>query len=162
MSMKVVSSAFADGHPIPERYTGDGRDVSPPLEFRDVPHRAIELALICDDPDAPTPQPWVHWVVWGIPPTVTGLPEALSAEDVVPLEGGGRLHQGRNSWQSGQVIGYRGPAPPRGHGTHHYHFRLLALDASLALNAGSTKEELLSAIQGHMLEAAELIGTYAR
>lgn len=119
-----------------------------------------ELALICDDPDAPTPQPWVHWVIYKISPDVTGLPEGVPPATCIdhPVS----ALQGRNSWSSGRTTGYRGPAPPPRHGTHHYHFRLYALDAPLTLNAGVDKAALLGAMQGHILAEAELVGTYSR
>jgi Raf kinase inhibitor-like YbhB/YbcL family protein len=160
MGMTIQSTAFGHGDPIPKKYTGDGADVSPPLAWSQVPAGAQELALICDDPDAPTPEPWVHWVIYQLPPDVTGLPEGVPTATRIdkPLV----ALQGRNSWSSGGTTGYRGPAPPPRHGTHHYHFRLYALDAPLGLNAGIDKAALLTAMQGHILSEAELMGTYSR
>ena len=157
--MEIKSPAFSSGQNIPRRYTGQGDDVSPALNWSALPDGTKELALICDDPDAPSPQPWVHWVIYKIPPAAGGLREALprSAQLTQPA---GAL-QGKNSWPSDN-IGYRGPLPPPGHGLHHYHFKLFALDAALDLKPGMDKAALLKAMQGHILAQAELIGTYQR
>ncbi len=148
----IESPAFGRNEPIPEKYTGDGEDVSPPLVFRNLPEGTKELALICDDPDAPTPKPWVHWVIYRIPAGTTSLPEGYRAA--------GGVLEGRNSWRSGKTIGYRGPQPPGG--THRYFFRLYALDTPLDLGPGATKEDLLAAMQGHILAEAELVGLYSK
>ncbi len=158
--IKLTSSAFAEGQRIPRKYTGDGQDVSPPLSWSGVPEGAKELALICDDPDAPTAEPWVHWVLYKIPPTVTSLPEGLPK--VAKLSEPAGALQGKNSWPSGQTIGYRGPAPPPGHGTHHYHFKIYALDTELDLPAGVDKKTLEKAMEGHVIGQGELVGTYSR
>jgi hypothetical protein len=115
------------------------------------------LALIVEDPDAPRAEPWVHWVLYKIPADVRTLAEGIppSPAPAVPR---GAL-QGKSSWGTD---GYRGPAPPRGHGTHHYHFRLYALDAPLAAAQGLDKAGLLEAMKGHVLAEAELVGTYER
>ena len=157
MKITVQSQAFEPGQPIPRRHTGDGKDVSPSLTWSDVPPAAKELALICDDPDAPTPEPWVHWVIFKIPATTGKLPENVPPIERVSTPSGAL--QGGNSWGS---IGYRGPAPPKGHGVHHYHFKLYALDALLSLRAGADKKALLSAMSGHILAEGELVGTYQR
>jgi len=156
--MILTSPAFKQNHQIPRRYTGDGDDISPQLAWTEVPPAAKELALIVDDPDAPTPEPWVHWVLYKIPPTAVGLPEHVLPALRVNSPGGSL--QGQNSWPKG--IGYRGPAPPKGHGLHHYYFKLFALDVPLTLEPGIDKSTLLAAIKGHILDAAELIGTYQR
>lgn len=160
MSISLTSSAFKHGMPIPKRFTGDGVDVSPPLSWSGIPPAAKELVLICDDPDAPTPESWVHWILYKLSPVLEGLPEGLPTMPRIdtPLA----AYQGRNSWPSGKQIGYRGPAPPKGHGMHHYHFRLMAIDAHLDLEPGIDKRELLQTISGHVLEEATMIGTYAR
>ena len=157
MSLTVQSSAFSPNGPIPRRHTGDGEDFSPPITWSGAPPATKEYALICDDPDAPSPQPWVHWVIYRIPPAALALPEHVTPGDAPPDPRG--AVQGRNSWGS---LGYRGPAPPRGHGVHHYHFQVYALDAPLTLNAGATKEQLLSAMRGHIVAQGELIGAYQR
>lgn len=158
--MKLSCSAYSEQARIPTQYTGDGTDVSPALVWQGVPEGTKELAIICDDPDAPSPQPWVHWLLYKIPPTVSQLPEDLPKGEIIesPL----KAYQGRNSWPSGQTVGYRGPAPPPGHGTHHYHLTLYALDAELAVQPGIDKAALLAAMQGHILAQAETVGTYSR
>lgn len=160
MSLVLQSDAFVDQHRIPVRCTGDGADVSPALAWDGVPKGTVELTLVCDDPDSPTPQPWVHWVLCNIPADCRRLPEGLST-DAARLAALG-VRQGRNSWASGRVIGYRGPAPPRGHGVHHYHFRLTALDAAVDLPEGVTAQELQQALQGHTLATGEIVGLYSR
>ena len=157
MSLTIQSSALGNSASIPKRYTGDGGDVSPPLSWTGVPTAARELALICDDPDAPRPEPWVHWVIYKIPAAACGLPDGV-AKTEKPGEPAGSL-QGKNSWDR---IGYGGPAPPRGHGVHHYHFKLYALDRALDVAPGLDKDGLLAEMQGHILAEAELIGTYQR
>jgi len=160
MSIKIRSTAFADGQVIPKEHTGDGQDVSPPLAWESLPEGAKELALICDDPDAPTAEPWVHWVLYKLPPTVRELPVGVPSSS--RLESPVVALQGRNSWSSGRTIGYCGPAPPPGHGVHHYRFHLYALDCELALHPGVDKWTLLKAMQGHILDQGELVGTYRR
>jgi Raf kinase inhibitor-like YbhB/YbcL family protein len=160
MGMELFSSAFGPGSPIPRRYTGEGEDLSPPLQWKGVPEGTQELALICDDPDAPTPEPWVHWVIYKIPPNATGLPEGLPKTAQLSQPPGAM--QGKNSWTSGPTIGYRGPMPPPGHGVHHYHFTLYALDSPLNVQPGETKKNLLKKMEGHILATATLIGTYQR
>lgn len=160
MYLVVHSSAFQDGAPIPEKYTGDGDDVSPPLSWTGAPPGTREFALICEDPDAPSAEPWVHWVVYRIPAGTSELPEDIPA--VAQTNGPVNAVQGKNSWPRGRTTGYRGPAPPPGHGVHHYQFKLYALDDELNLQPGATRQQLLEAIQGHVLAAGELIGTYER
>jgi Raf kinase inhibitor-like YbhB/YbcL family protein len=157
----LTSAAYENNDAIPRKYTGEGDDVSPPLTWQNPPDGAREFALICVDPDAPTENPWVHWVIYGIAADLRSLPEGIPAgrpQIEKPLA----ARQGRNSWTSGDTIGYRGPMPPRGHGTHHYHFKLYALDSVMALPPSATKSELVRAMQGHVLAEAELVGTYSR
>lgn len=149
MSITVTSVAFAPGRPIPTKYTGEGVDVSPPLAWTGVPAGAKELALICDDPDAPTEEPWVHWVLYKLPPTLSGLKEG---ERGIGLEGK----------TDNDKPGYGGPMPPKGHGVHHYHFTLYALDQSLEAGPGISKSQLLALMKGHILARGELVGTYER
>ncbi len=160
MSMTISSEAFANGNEIPQKYTGDGADTSPPLSWLGVPDGTKELAIVCDDPDAPTPQPWVHWLIYKIPPRVNGVPEKIPTGP--RLEWPITACQGRNSWSSGRTVGYRGPAPPLRHGTHHYHFKLYALAMELDVNPGIDKIALLRAMEGHTLAEAEIVGTYQR
>ncbi len=159
MSAKMIlkSSAFAPNEAIPRKYTGDGEDKSPPLSWSGAPDGTKELALIVDDPDAPTPTPWVHWVLYAIPPDTTGLPEGIAPSQRVSEPPG--LMQGKNSWGK---VGYGGPAPPRGHGRHRYFFKLYALNAPLGVEPGLSKEALLKAMSGHVLAEGELVGTYQR
>ena len=157
MSLIVRSPAFTDGQPIPRRHTGDGEDLSPPLSWSGLPAAARGLALIVDDPDAPTREPWVHWVIYNLQATEEGLVEGIPPVGR-PGSPAGAI-QGRNSWGS---FGYRGPAPPKGHGVHRYFFKLYALDQALDLAQGLDKKDLLEAIQGHIVSQAELMGTYHR
>jgi Raf kinase inhibitor-like YbhB/YbcL family protein len=160
MTMTIRSEAFEQGARIPKKFTGEGQDVSPPLRWEGAPNGTKQLALICDDPDAPSPEAWVHWVMYGIPPTVSSLTEAIPPTDTLDTPPGAM--QGKNSWPHGVTIGYRGPMPPPGHGVHHYHFRLYALNEEFDFQSGLQKRTLLSAITGHVLAEAELVGTYER
>ncbi len=159
MTIEVTSTAFAHGEPIPKQYTGEGDDVSPPIAWSGLPEDAQELVLICDDPDAPTAEPWVHWVIYKIPVAMNGLPEGIERKARVKQPPG--VLQGKNSWPSDNV-GYRGPMPPPRHGTHRYHFKLYALEAKLVISAGVDKRGLLEEIKGHVLAEGLLIGTYER
>jgi Raf kinase inhibitor-like YbhB/YbcL family protein len=156
MSIHIESAAFAGGQPIPKKYTGEGPDVSPPLRWSGVPSRTQSLALVCDDPDAPRAEPWVHWILYGLPPSVDSLPEGLPADASLrqPAARQGRTDFGR--------VGYGGPMPPKGHGVHHYHFKLYALDQAVNLPPEIDKPRLLAAIRPHVIEEGELVGTYER
>ena len=147
--MKLTSSSFDRDAPIPAKYTGEGADVSPALAWSGAPSGTKELALVCDDPDAPRPTPWVHWVLAKIPATTTSFAEGVTG---IGVEGVNDF--GRN--------GYGGPLPPKGHGTHHYHFKLYALDVPVDARMGLTKDELLAAMKGHVVAEAEIVGTYER
>ena len=160
MTIKITSTAFADNGPIPRKNTGEGSDVSPPLVWSKPPEGTKEWALICDDPDAPTPRPWVHWVICKIPAETTSLPEGVPRE--VQLKSPPGAIQGKNSWSEGENLGYRGPMPPPGHGTHHYHFQIYALDAILPVEPGVDKDALLKAMNGHILAEGRLTGTFKR
>jgi Raf kinase inhibitor-like YbhB/YbcL family protein len=157
MSLTIRSQAFVEGKAIPRRHTGDGEDLSPPLSWSGLPAAARELALIVDDPDAPVPEPWVHWVLYKLPVATEELGEGVPpvTRPVLPT---GSV-QGKNSWGS---AGYRGPAPPKGHGVHRYYFRLYALDQALDLPDGLDKTALLKAMKGHILAEGHLMGTYQR
>lgn len=150
--MTLMSSAFTHGAMIPRDYTCDGKDISPPLSWDKPPEKTQSFALIMDDPDAPIGT-WVHWVIYNIPATARGLAEGVSRNADLP--DGSR--QGRNSWRR---IGYGGPCPPSG--THRYFFKLYALDLVFTLASGATKDELLKAMEGHILAQAELMGRYSR
>jgi Raf kinase inhibitor-like YbhB/YbcL family protein len=160
MTMKITSTAFTQGHPIPKKHTSEGEDVSPALAWTDVPAEAKELAMICDDPDAPQAEPWVHWTIYNIPITAKGLPEGVLRKPHVKELAG--AVQGHNSWPAGESLGYRGPMPPKGHGVHHYYFKLYALDAPLNAEPNLDKKALLEKIQGHIVGEAVLMGTYER
>jgi Raf kinase inhibitor-like YbhB/YbcL family protein len=165
MTIKITSSAFQEGQRIPKQYTGEGADLSPPLRWSDVPDEAKELLLICDDPDAPTDEPWVHWVIYKIPANVTSLKEGIPRKTRL-TDPPGTL-QGKNSWPNSKTavpenIGYRGPMPPTGHGTHHYYFKLYALEAKLSAEAGMDKNSILKEIEGHVIAEGQLMGTYSR
>jgi len=150
-----VSSVFQEGERIPAKYTCEGEDVSPPLKIEGIDSKAVSIAIIVDDPDAPIGT-FTHWVAWNIPP-VDEIPENIPKKEVV--ESPVKMHQGRNDFGR---IGYNGPCPPRGHGVHHYHFKVFALDTVLDLKPGSGKRELEKAMEGHVIQKGELVGVYER
>ncbi len=154
MTLTITSTAFKDGGEIPKTYTCDGRDISPPLRWSGVPEQTRSLVLIADDPDAPDPaapkMTWIHWLLYNIPPDTNGLPEDARESELRA----GTL-PGTNSWNR---KGYGGPCPPIGR--HRYFFKLYALDTVLPDLHQPDKDQLLAAMQGHMLEEAILMGTY--
>jgi Raf kinase inhibitor-like YbhB/YbcL family protein len=152
MIITVTSPAFASMQAIPQKYTCDGKDMSPPLSWTNVPKNAKSIVLINDDPDAPAGD-WVHWVCYDIPPTIDSLPEAVPASDTLACGG----KQGKTDFGK---IGYGGPCPPGG--THRYFFKVYALDIMLNLPSGKTKKEIVMAIKGHVVASGELVGTYSR
>jgi Raf kinase inhibitor-like YbhB/YbcL family protein len=151
--MQVTSTAFTNGAAIPAQYTCDGKNVSPPLTWSEVPQGARSLALIADDPDAPAAT-WVHWVVYDLPPSTSGLAEDVPKSQF--LAGGAK--QGLNDFKH---LGYGGPCPPHGK-PHRYFFKLYALDTVLELKPGVTKKDLEHAMQNHIVAQAQLLGTYQR
>jgi len=151
--MKLTSDAIGDGQPIPRKYTCDGADVSPPLQWSDAPAGTKSFALIREDPDAPGGA-WVHWVLYGLPSATSRLPEKIPSDDTLPS--GAR--QGITDFKR---TGYGGPCPPPGK-PHHYHFKLSALDIELKLKPRATKQDLLKAMKGHVLAEAWLTGVYQR
>jgi len=153
MALELKSSAFNNGAPIPAKYTCKGEDVSVPLTWSGVPEGAKSIALICDDPDAPS-MTWVHWVVYNVPAGAKGFKEEMPKERELP---DGTL-QGMTDFRR---IGYGGPCPPPG-GPHRYYFKLYALNTVLELGPGATKKALLEAMKGHVLEEAQLMGTFKR
>ena len=155
MAWTLSSTAFKNGERIPRKYTGDGDDVSPPLSWTAPPAKTVELALICDDPDAPRGT-FTHWVLYGLPASTTALPENVAKTETLPKLGGAK--QGRNS--AGKT-GYLGPSPPPGP-VHHYHFMLYELDAKLDLKPGATAKDLRKVMEGHALGQTELVGLYSR
>ena len=154
MTLNLTSTAFDAGGPIPPIHTCDGNDVSPPLAWTGLPAGTKSLALIVDDPDAPDPaapqRTWVHWVLYDIPTDAGGLEQGARH-----LPAGTR--EGTNDWKR---TGYGGPCPPIGR--HRYFFKLYALDVVLSDLKHPTKQKLEQAIEGHVLEKTELIGTYHR
>ncbi len=151
--MQITSSAFQEGSAIPEKYTCDGADHSPPLAWSGAPAAAKSLVLISDDPDAPVGT-WVHWVLYDLPATVTELPENQPKTDTIPAGGS----QGLNDFRR---LGYGGPCPPPGK-PHRYFFRLYALDTRLGLKPGATRKEVDKAMEHHILAQGHLMGTYKR
>ena len=143
----VASPAFANGEPIPERFTVDGANVSPPLAISNPPEGTVTFALVVDDPDAPRGT-WVHWVAWNLPATTREISEGSLPAGAV---------EGRNSWGR---TGYGGPSPPSG--THRYHFKLYAVDDWLQLPRSTDKIALIEALEGRVLARAQLTGTYSR
>jgi Raf kinase inhibitor-like YbhB/YbcL family protein len=152
MTLEIRSPSFADGGAIPSPYTCDGRNGSPELDFSGVPGGAKSLALICDDPDAPSGL-WVHWVIFDLPPSTAKLPESVPTNAKPPAGG----VQGKNDFGK---LGYGGPCPPSG--THRYEFKLYALDSELKLPAGASKAQVVAAMQGHVVAEAKLTGKYKR
>jgi Raf kinase inhibitor-like YbhB/YbcL family protein len=158
-TLSVTSPTLKAGETIPQDYTADGRNVSPPLQWSGAPASTREFAVILDDPDVPMPQPFVHWVIYKIPGTAKGLPENIPIDPTaaMPSEIAGAV-QGMSGFR--RPI-YRGPAPPPGK-PHHYHFKVLAIDAVLDLKPGLTKAELLEAVKGHIVGEGELVAIYER
>ena len=154
MPLTLSSPSFTPQGEIPSRFTCEDDDVSPALSWSGVPSAAKSLALVVDDPDAPDPKApkmtWVHWIVYDLPPTSTGLPEAATGLPDGALEG-------KNDWKR---TGYGGPCPPVGR--HRYFHKLYALDTVLGDLGTPTKAALEQAMKGHVLEEAQLVGTYQK
>ena len=151
-SLRLSSPAFAHGGAIPERFTADGEGLSPPLAWHNVPESTRSLALIVEDPDAPSLQPLVHAIVWDLDPAAGEMPEGAIAGD-------GAAETGRNSFL---MSGWLPPDPPTGHGAHHYAFQLFALAERPALSGTPGRSALVEAMQGKVLAAGLLVGTYQR
>jgi Raf kinase inhibitor-like YbhB/YbcL family protein len=147
MSLTLTSDAFATGQSIPAKYSCVGKNISPALAWNDPPAGTKSLALIVDDPDAPAGT-WVHWVLYNIPANLHNLPESTDMSG---------MSVGKNS--SGNMR-YDGPCPPNG--THRYFFKLYALDSTLSLSPGATKEQILNAMKDHILAQGELMGTFSK
>jgi len=148
--MKILSPNFKNNETIPKRYTCEGEDINPTLQFKELPENVISLAIIVHDPDAIPNNGFTHWVIWNIEPNTK-----IIQENSVPLGSS----QGQND---AEIKGYRGPCPPPGK-DHHYYFKLYALDVALELNEDNTKRvDLEKAMEGHIIEKAELIGLYKR
>ncbi len=153
MALELKSSAFQPNQMIPDKYTCDGQDISPPLEWTGIPEGTKSFALIMDDPDAPVGL-WVHWVVYNIPVEVTQLPENVAKKEKISINGK-ELTQGKNTWPK---IGYGGPCPPNK--AHRYFFKLYALKEQTNFPVGLTAKELENKIKNITIEKAELIGIY--
>jgi Raf kinase inhibitor-like YbhB/YbcL family protein len=151
--LKLSSASFQNNQPMPAKHSCEGADASPALKWEGAPPATKSVALICDDPDAPGGS-WVHWVIYGISAATSELPEGVAKTDTVS-----GVKQGVNDFGN---VGYGGPCPPRGHGMHHYHFRLFALDTELNLAARVKRAQLESAMKGHIVAQTELVGTYQR
>jgi Raf kinase inhibitor-like YbhB/YbcL family protein len=151
-AFRLTSPAFGHDRELPERYTADGDDMSPPLAWSGIPADTKELALVCEDPDADVGV-LTHWVVYGMSPEITSLPEGVPRAAIVedPVE----LVQGLNEFDE---AGYSGPSIAEERGPHRYFFRLLALDAELDLPPGVTRADLRRATKGHIIATAELVG----
>ena len=152
-TMQLTSTAFAEGQPIPSKYTCDGENVSPPLSWNGVPEGTKSLTLIVDDPDAPAGI-WVHWVLYDLPANSTELPEGLPKSQYIP----GGAKQGLNDFKH---LGYGGPCPPAGK-AHRYYLKLYALDRVLELKPGAGKKEVERAMEKHTLAQGQLMGMYKR
>jgi hypothetical protein len=156
MAFNLTSSAFTDGGKIPSQYTCKGENISPPLNWSDLPANTQSLVLIVDDPDAPDPRApkmtWVHWVLYNIPVDIDELPAGASPA-ALPA---GSI-EGINDWKK---TGYGGPCPPIGE--HRYFHKLYALDSALEVISSPTKANVLAAMQGHIIGETELIGTYEK
>ena len=154
VSINLTSSAFAEGAAIPEEYTCQGKNISPPLKWSGVPSETKSLAFIMDDPDAPMGT-WVHWVLYDLAPSMTELPEGLPAKEHIAAGSG---KEGSNDFKR---IGYGGPCPPAGK-PHRYFFKLYALDTALDLKPGAKKKDLERAMEKHILAQGQLMATYKR
>ncbi len=155
----VESPTLKTGERMPRDYTPDGRNVSPPLAWSNLPAGTKELAVVCADFGAGAPPPWVHWIIYNIPGTAKALPEGMPIDPAAPMPADIKgATQGFNSWR--RAI-YRGPAPPVGT-THVYYFTVYALDADLDLKPNLTRGELLEAMKGHIIGRGELVPIYER
>jgi Raf kinase inhibitor-like YbhB/YbcL family protein len=161
-AIAVSSPTLKDGQPVPRQHTPDGRNDSPVLSWSGVPASAKSIMVFCEDPDVGNPPPFVHWVVYNIPPTANGLPEALPIEPGAPLPAqlSGAV-QGTNGFR--RAI-YRGPAPPPGK-PHSYHFVVYAIDITIPATPDApplTRAALLDLVQGHVVGRGELVAAYER
>ena len=145
--MEIKSSVFRNGETIPRKYTCEGPNISPPLSFVDVPVNAQSLVLMVEDPDAEA-KPWVHWLVFNIPPNANGFPE------------GGIVNGATEGLCNGNTFGYEGPCPPENE--HQYLFKLYALDTILPISDESDRKKVLNAMLGHVIEEAMLVGKYEK
>ncbi len=154
MALELTSSVISANQPIPKQFTCEGDGISPPLAWRDVLQNTAVFALIVDDPDAPRGV-FTHWVLFNVPGAADHLDGAVPQTQRLEIG----ASQGRNDFGG---LGYGAPCPPKGDTPHHYRFTLYALDTPLLLDPGSTKQQVLDAMQGHVLDQAQLVGTFAR
>jgi Raf kinase inhibitor-like YbhB/YbcL family protein len=149
-ALEVTSPSFRGGGPLPLWTTADGDQIPPAIEWSGVPSSTRSLVVICEDPDAPFPKPFVHWIAYGIPATARAVGGA----------------SGTRTWKEGKnsklVVGYTGAAPPPGHGTHRYHFQVFALDREASLDVGAGRGAVIDQLKGHVLAWGEIVGTYER
>lgn len=157
LQMSVFSESFKEGERIPRRYAGEGENISPSISWTMIPASTRELVLICQDPDASTVNPYVHWICYRISPAINTIPENVTKSHNVtyPIS----LAQARNSQGA---WGYTGPMPPAGNGPHRYHFQIFALDRSLRLGEEPRIADFVRAMSGHVIALGELVGTYER
>ena len=167
-TITVESTAFKDGETLPDDYSSFGKNVSPPLSWSGAPATARQFAVVCHDPDAPMPGGFTHWVIYKIPASAKGLPEAVPAGANVATSGIAGAIQGANGFAAFARRGgpppepsYRGPAPPAGP-AHHYHFTVYAIDGGVDLPPGLDRNGLLKAIEGHVAGHGEIVGLYQR
>lgn len=154
--LQFGSPAFEDGTTIPERYTCEGDDVSPPLFVEDVPAGAESLALVVDDPDAPGGS-FTHWLVWNLPPDIEEIPEGIPPKE--RIDDLGDASQGTNDFDE---VGYRGPCPPEGGGEHTYRFRLYVLDDRIGIGPGARKSDFTDVIMDYRMDTVEFTGRSGR
>ena len=152
--LTLHSDTFQAGAPLPQDVSLDGGNASPEISWSGVPVETRELVLLCEDPDAPMPRPFVHWLVYGITPGLHTLQAGLTTE---PTTAG--VKQGRNSLRR---VGFVGAAPPPGHGVHHYHFQLFALDQALHVDDLPSRDAVIEAMAGHVIASGDLVGTFER
>lgn len=159
VTFTVTSSAMATGEFMPRDFSPDGRNQSPPIQWSGLPAETRQIAVVCADFGAGNPPPWVHWIIYNIPASATGLPQGLPIDPTAPMPAdlAGAVH-GKNGWGREN---YRGPAPP-GLSIHHYNFEVYALDAELNLPPGLTREEMLVEIAPHVIGRGVMIPMYRR
>ncbi|MGO9386869.1 MAG: YbhB/YbcL family Raf kinase inhibitor-like protein [Methanobacterium sp.] len=152
MVIKIKSKVFEDGEPIPTKYTCSGVDVSPPLEWTSIPEDTESIGIICEDPDAPGGT-WSHWIIFNLPADTMSLSEHIMSREIMD---NGAI-QGLNDFGK---VGYAGPCPPKG--THHYYYKIYALDVKLDLPPRTSRKTFLETINGHIIDQGQIMGTYTR
>lgn len=155
MVIKIKSSVFEEGESIPTKYTCNGINVSPPLEWTSLPENTVSIAIICEDPDAVTiaGYVWCHWIIFNLPSDINSLPEHIMTREILD----NNAAQGLNDFGR---VGYGGPCPPNG--THHYYYKIYALDIKLELPPQTTRKAFLESINGHILDQGQIMAIYTR